>query len=81
MDNTTLNDTPSETISTQFPTNFSLSNGINIVTHNIRGITNTLKMQNWIEYCHENNLHIISITETKLTNLNATYNTNPHYFL
>ena len=39
---------------------------INFATHNIRGFNNLIKCQQWITYCLQNNLHIISITETKL---------------
>ena len=59
--------------------NFSLTNGISIATHNIQGANNQLKLQNWIEYCHDSNLHIIALTETKFTNHNSNH-TNPLYF-
>src|SRR5437868_9550589 len=39
---------------------------INFAIHNIRGFNNLIKRQQWITYCLQNNLYIISITETKL---------------
>ena len=56
---------------TQPSHSFSFTNSITIVTYNIRGATNLLKLQNWIEHCSENNLHIIALTETKLTDSNS----------
>ena len=51
---------------------------INIATHNIRGINNLTKFHLWIDFCLQEKLHIVSLTETKLKdNPNAT--TNPHY--
>jgi len=58
---------------------FNLNEKINIATHNVRGINNTLKMQTWIKYCVESNLHIISITETKLKESTTKSLTNPLY--
>src|SRR6185436_16201363 len=57
----------------------NLNKKINITTHNIRGINNILKMQNWIEHCVESDLHIISITETKLKDSVTKSYTNPFY--
>ena len=58
---------------------FNLNDKINIATHNIRGINNILKMQTWIEHCAELNLHIISLTETKLKDTITKSLTNPLY--
>jgi len=58
---------------------FNLNEKINISTHNIRGINEILKMQTWIEYCAESNLHIISLTETKLKESTTRSLTNPLY--
>jgi exonuclease III len=57
----------------------NLNEKINIATHNVRGINDILKMQTWIEYCIEFNLHIISITETKLKESTTKSLTNPLY--
>ena len=54
----------------QTPT-LNLLQEINIITHNIRGANQLVKMQEWIEHCVDENAHIISITETKLTDRNA----------
>src|SRR6266480_5413904 len=37
-----------------------------IATHNIQGMNNITKFQQWIQFCHDSQLDIISITETKL---------------
>jgi len=52
---------------------------INFATHNIRGFNNLIKRQQWITYCLQNNLHIISITETKLKESSQLSLTNPIY--
>src|SRR6185437_332809 len=52
---------------------------INIATHNIRGLNNLTKLHNWIDYCIEQNLQIISLSETKLKNSNTAALTNQHY--
>ena len=54
---------------------------INIITHNTQGLNCRLKFQRWIEYCYDNQYHIISMTETKwaqstYTNLRTA---NPYY--
>src|ERR1043165_6813237 len=49
----------------QHKNNNSLDN-IKILTHNIQGVNDKLKMQIWLEYCYKNNFNIISMTETKL---------------
>src|SRR6185437_109942 len=40
---------------------------LNLAMHNVRGINLNLKQQLWMDFCHEENYHIISWTETKLT--------------
>jgi len=57
----------------------NLNEKINLTTHNIRGLNNTLKMQNWIEHCVESDLYIISITETKLRDSATKSLTNSYY--
>ena len=42
---------------------------LNIATHNVQGYNNPEKKLLWEEYCSKNNLHIISITETKIADL------------
>src|SRR5260363_137986 len=59
---------------------FNLLTGINITTHNIRGLSSIDKARNWIEHCAENNMHIISLTETKLKESSILILTNPLYF-
>jgi len=54
-------------------------NEINIATHNIRGMSKLGKIHDWIDYCLESNLHIIALTETKLTTARAANLTNPLY--
>jgi ribonuclease HI/endonuclease/exonuclease/phosphatase family metal-dependent hydrolase len=51
---------------------------LNIATHNVQGYNTLTKRQLWEEYCLENNLHITSITETKiaLNKSNKFFNTN-----
>src|SRR6185437_15420085 len=39
---------------------------INFATHNIQGINEPLKYRLWIEFCHEQVLDIVSMTETKI---------------
>ena len=57
---------------------YNFKEKINIATHNIRGINNLTKFHLWIDFCLQEKLHIVSLTETKLKdNPNAT--TNPHY--
>ena len=50
-------------------TNNSNNLYFNIATHNVRGYNTSVKRQLWEQYCIENSLNIISITETKITNL------------
>ncbi|CAG8815508.1 5153_t:CDS:1, partial [Gigaspora rosea] len=40
---------------------------LNIATHYVQGYNNPTKKQLWEEYFLENSLHIISITETKIS--------------
>jgi len=51
---------------------------INLATHNIRGLNNLTKLHLWLDYCLQEKLHIISLTETKLKDNSRAY-TNPHY--
>jgi exonuclease III len=37
-----------------------------LTTHNIQGMNDNIKFQQWIEFCKDNQLDIVSITETKL---------------
>src|SRR5260364_204872 len=46
---------------------FSFKEGVNIATHNIRSLSRSTKLQEWIEFCAEANLYIIALSETKLT--------------
>jgi len=55
------------------------NNELNIVTHNIRGMSKLGKIHDWIDYCVESNFHIIALTETKLTTVRAANLTNPLY--
>jgi len=58
---------------------FSFDEGINIATHNIRGLSRVEKVQEWIEFCTEANIHIIALSETKLTPNRVKGLTNPIY--
>src|SRR5438105_13181871 len=51
-------------------------NSINIATHNVQGLNNSLKLQTLLEFCNNNNYHLISMTETKIVESN-----NSHYQL
>ena len=55
-----------------------LKQQINFTTHNIRGLNNAVKLQNWIEYCLKENLHLVALSETKLKG-KSTSLTNPFY--
>ena len=61
--------------------NNNLLDNIKILTHNIQGANDKLKMQIWLEYCHKNNFNIISMTETKLAESTHTKFklSNPYY--
>src|SRR5437868_14140290 len=54
---------------------------IHICTHNVQGLNDKLKLQIWLEFCHESQFHIISMTETKIAK--STFSTlslnNPYY--
>src|SRR6185437_3940406 len=57
-----LRDTPSHvTISEQ-----RYTHQLNFATHNVQGINEPLKYRLWIEFCHEQALDIVSMTETKI---------------
>ena len=60
---------------------FLFNEGINIVTHNIRGTSQLAKLQSWIEFAADSNMHIISLTETKLTKSRSKGLTNPKYYI
>lgn len=55
------------------------NNELNIVTHNIRGMSKLRKIHDWIDHCVESNFHIIALTETKLTTARVATLTNPLY--
>ena len=57
------------------------NDSINIATHNVQGINNKLKWETWLEFCVRENLHIVSLTETKLPEGSATKLKllNPYY--
>jgi exonuclease III len=63
------------------PTNQPNPLTLSICTHNVRGLNQDLKKQVWEQYCLENNLNIISLTETKLSNeyLTTKPHKTPHY--
>ena len=52
---------------------------INIASHNIRELNNNVKLQQWIIYCSQKNLHIVTISETKLKDSSQALLTNPIY--
>ena len=54
-----------------------------IATHNIQGMNDNIKFQQWIEFYNINNLDIISITETKLAQSKFTKYTlsNTYYYI
>ena len=49
--------------------NIQTTNNLNIITHNVQGLNNRLKLQIWLEFCHKSQYHIISMTETKIVKL------------
>jgi hypothetical protein len=57
----------------------NLKEKINLASHNIRGLNNNIKLQQWITYCNQKNFHIIAISETKLKESSQTSLTNPIY--
>ena len=62
--------TPNNNISNYNDTTNTILEKIKIVTHNIQGLNNLTKLQQWISYYAEENLHIVSIAETKLKQSN-----------
>src|SRR6185437_4007747 len=70
--------TPSHTLISNQDALHNFKEKINIATHNIRGINNLTKLHPWIDFCLQEKLHIISLTETKLKG-NPNTITNPHY--
>jgi exonuclease III len=55
------------------------SDRINIIIHNVQGLSNKPKFQTWLTYCYEENTHIIAMSETKLKQDNEYALTNPLY--
>src|SRR5437868_3506337 len=78
MSNNTTMPTSLADTETQY-NNPNINEKIEIATHNIKGLNNLVKLQNWIQYCSKNNLHIVSLTETKLKNTHEFTLTNPIY--
>src|SRR5256885_6285827 len=74
---TNLNDFPTLT-QQQLPEIKDPKQQINFTTHNIRGLNNAVKLQNWIEYCLKENLHLVALSETKLKGKSNSL-TNPFY--
>src|SRR5205814_2248942 len=74
---TNLNDFPTLT-QQQLPEIKDSKQQINFTIHNIRGLNNVVKLQNWIEYCIKENLHLVILSETKLKS-KPTSLTNPLY--
>ena len=64
--NNTLSFATTSQIDNSMSSNSSTLN-LNIVTHNVQGYNTPTKRQLWEEFCLKNNLHIISITETKIS--------------
>ena len=63
---TNLNSPTHNQLQHKFPTQ------LRFCTHNVQGLNNDLKLRLWIEYCNEQNLYIISMTETKLAKTDST---------
>ena len=67
--------------STEYQKNYNILENIKILTHNIQGANDKLKMQIWLEFCYKNDYNIVSMTETKLAE--STYSkfklSNPYY--
>src|SRR6185437_4494095 len=61
--------------------NQNILDRLHIGTHNVQGINVALKYRNWIEYCNKNEIHIISMTETKIAESSnyKLYLANPYY--
>ncbi|CAG8826005.1 2408_t:CDS:2, partial [Gigaspora rosea] len=57
----------------------NIKESINLATHNIRGLNNHTKLHCWIDHCIEQDLHIISLSETKLKESRSLALTNSHY--
>ena len=76
----TSSSNPPSPLNDPFPnTELDIHKYINIVTHNAQGLTDSLKLQIWLEFCAKNNYHIIFITETKLKDSASASLTNPYY--
>ncbi|CAG8781009.1 28594_t:CDS:1 [Gigaspora margarita] len=41
------------------------SQSLKIITYNVQGLGINIKFQQWLEYCNEQKVYIISMTETK----------------
>ncbi|CAG8722242.1 33873_t:CDS:2 [Gigaspora margarita] len=67
------------------PVHFTLelSQPLKIITHNIQGLGVNIKFQQWLEYYNKQQVHIISMTETKWPESTTPYIslTNPLYKL
>ena len=57
----------------------NINDHLNLITHNVQGLNEPLKLQIWLEHCAKNNYHIISITETKFKNSSLSNLSNPLY--
>jgi hypothetical protein len=53
---------------------------LRIATHNVQGYNSNIKRLLWEDYCLTNNLHIISITETKISNITPVKSFNTQHF-
>ena len=53
---------------------------LNIATHNVQGYNTITKQQLWEEYCLQHNLHIIGITETKISSNKSNKFLNTNHF-
>src|SRR5260364_452347 len=58
-----------------------LLENIRLVTHNVQGLNEALKYKNWMERCYEENVHIIAMSETKITESSnhKFFLANPYY--
>ncbi|CAG8712619.1 16032_t:CDS:2 [Dentiscutata erythropus] len=74
-------DSQSNSKSTQNNQSKNTIDKIKIINHNVQGLNNDIKLQEWLEYCHEEEIQIIVMTETKLPQSTASRKTlsNPLY--
>src|ERR1043165_5125883 len=61
------------------PINININDHLNLITYNVQGLNEPLKLQIWLEHCAKNNYHIISMTETKFKNSSLSNLSNPLY--